>query len=350
MTGPVGSLPTAPVSVVRATLNVAIFFATFVGVCTLVGGFLPFPKVDDVYQKWAYFRAHKDRYDIVFLGSSRFYRQIISRQFDESVKAASGREFRSFNFGLDAMWPPESSFMLRELLSLKPKRLRWVFIEVMEVVTRLDDRNISTRRMAYWHDWRHTWMACRAISGGKVTIGEKCRLYSGHLAIYFRERSNQGRGAEWLHEVFGMDKGKSRDRWTGGKSKDVEGYLGRDKPFEGPERERYDRFLAKAKTSPPLPVVPISDALREALDRMIAEVRAAGAEPILVVSPSLFPNENFASLPENVAVWSFRGANEYPGLYDPMHHFDTGHLNTAGARIFTDLLSARFASHISERK
>jgi hypothetical protein len=348
MTGPAGSLPVVSVSVARTTLNVAIFFATLFGACTLIGGFLPFPKVDGIYQKWAYFRAHKDQYDVLFLGSSRFYRQIVPRQFDDRVKAASGREFRSFNCGLDAMWPPESCFMLRELLSLEPKRLRWVFIEVMEIVSRLDDRNLTTRRMAYWHDWRHTRMVCSAISAGKQPIGEKCWLYTGHLAIYFRERSNQGRGAEWLSAAFGMEKGKS-DRKMSSKLKE-DGYAGRDRELEGPERERYERFLAKAKVSPPLPLVPISDALREALDRMIAEVRAAGAEPILVVSPSLFPNENFTNLPENVSVWSFLGANEYPDLYDPRHRFDIGHLNTAGARTYTDLLSARFANQIAERK
>jgi hypothetical protein len=344
MTGPVGSLPTAPASVARTTLNVAIFFVTLVGVFTLIGGLLPFPKVDDVYQKWSYFRARKDQYDIVFLGSSRVYRQIIPRQFDENVKAASGREFRSFNFGIDAMWPPETNFMLRELLSLAPKRLRWVFIEVTEIVTKLDGRDSTTRRLAYWHDWRHTRMVCRAISAGKQTIGEKCRLYAEHWGIYFREWSSQGRGAEWLSETFGMEEGKSSD------PKEVEGYLGRDKKFEGPEREQYEGFLATAKVSPPLPLVPIGDALREALDRMIADVRAAGAEPILVVSPSPFPNENFTNLPENVAVWSFLGPNEYPDLYDAKYHFDTGHLNPAGARIYTDLLSARFASHIADRK
>jgi hypothetical protein len=61
MSGPVGSMPTAFITVARATLNVASFFATLITVCTTVGKILRFPRVDGTCQKWADFQKNKDQ-------------------------------------------------------------------------------------------------------------------------------------------------------------------------------------------------------------------------------------------------------------------------------------------------
>ena len=61
MSGPVGSMPTAFITVARATLNVASFFAAHIAVCATVGEILPFPRVDGTYQKWAHFRKNKNQ-------------------------------------------------------------------------------------------------------------------------------------------------------------------------------------------------------------------------------------------------------------------------------------------------
>src|SRR4030095_7763999 len=136
-----------------------------------------------------------------------------------------------------------------------------VFIEVMEIATRLEDPSLASRRVAYWHDWHHTSLVFRAVSARPDPVGEKSRLYLGHAAFLAREATNQGRGANWLQRVFEIEKGKSLNRWFQSEWKDAEGYAGRDKPFEGAQREQYEGFVAKAKVAVP-PLVPISDALR----------------------------------------------------------------------------------------
>ena len=156
---------------------------------------------------------------------------------------------------------------------------------------------------------------------------------------------NRGRGAEWLFDVFNVEQRKP-DRWTRGEWTEAEGYSGRDTPFAGPQLEQYQKFVAKGKVSSRAPV-PITAALRGALEKVIGEVRATGAEAILVISPSLVPADNFSELPTGVPVWSYRGPNQFPGLYDPANRFDTGHLNSAGAEIYTDMLALRFARQIT---
>jgi hypothetical protein len=82
----------------------------------------------------------------------------------------------------------------------------------------------------------------------------------------------------------------------------------------------------------------------------VAEVRAVGAEPILVVAPTLDPRENFRELPPGVAVWRYHDVDAYPALYDAENRYDPTHLNDAGAQIFTDLLAARFAELLNTRQ
>jgi len=61
MSGPVGSMPTAFITVAWATLNVASFFAALITVCTTFGEILPFPRVEGTCQKCAHFQKNKDR-------------------------------------------------------------------------------------------------------------------------------------------------------------------------------------------------------------------------------------------------------------------------------------------------
>src|SRR4051812_30071776 len=104
---------------------------TFVGTCRGIDRVLPFPAVPAVGPKYRYFAANRDNYDVLFLGSSRFYHQIIPREFDAAVEKLTGQRLRSFNAAYDAVWPPESYYYLRKLLELRPGKLRWVVIDAM---------------------------------------------------------------------------------------------------------------------------------------------------------------------------------------------------------------------------
>src|SRR4051812_14733423 len=96
----------------RALLPTALFCAALAGTCLGIRAMQPFPKVLGTYQKWLYFQRHKAEIDTVFIGSSRVYHAIIPPRFDAAVTAATGKRLHSFNLGYDAMWPPESLYML----------------------------------------------------------------------------------------------------------------------------------------------------------------------------------------------------------------------------------------------
>lgn len=335
--------------IVRTLLNSAFFCVALAGTCSAISAALPFPKVLGVYQKWLYFQKHKDEIDAVFVGSSRMYHAVIPPQFDAQVEAATGRQVRTFNAAYDAMWPPESLFMVRQLLAMKSKKLRWVFLECLDIYPDLHPETRDTRRTAYWHDWRHTTMAWAAIRDRAFKPLEKWDLATSHGAILLRNWTSQGRGAEWLGYEFGIDRRKKDSRWDPPDEwKNDEGYQPEpDEPLAGAELKQFTEAVEARKTPRPPRQMPPS--LRKAFADIIAEIRATGVEPIIIVTPTIRAEENFAGFPPDVAVWSYHDPNEYPAMYDPANRHDPTHLNHAGAKLFTDLLAARFAATLKTK-
>lgn len=83
--------------------NCGAFLAAVVLGCFVLYSLRSFPDVPGIGPKYGYFREHKDRYDVLFVGSSRFYHQIIPKQFDTRVGENGDARLRSFNFGYDGM-------------------------------------------------------------------------------------------------------------------------------------------------------------------------------------------------------------------------------------------------------
>src|SRR5437016_1679781 len=123
-------------TLLRALTNSAIAAGAFLLTCMGLHAILPFPAIDDgVSQKLRFFAAHKDEFDTLFIGSSRVYFQISPAIFD-GVMRESGSATRSFNFGIGGMFLPESAYVLEQLLTTKPRNLRWVVIEYDELQTK----------------------------------------------------------------------------------------------------------------------------------------------------------------------------------------------------------------------
>ena len=318
----------------RPLLNGAIFLAAVALGCAVLGWLAPFPEVPGIVEKWRYFLPRKDGYDTLFLGSSRFHHQIIPARFD----AAAGT--RSFNFGYDALWLPESSHLLRRLLALRPARLRWVVLDMMDLDSRLEDLNRSTLRTAYWHDWRHTLLVLRDIAASPRKPDEKFALQSEHAAIALRQALNLGRGADLVSRWLDHSRAKKKRKreWE-----DHEGWAaGLEKKIEGEQLELLTRMTLELRTKGIAPV-PIGPVFREALAGMVAAVRRAGAEPVFVIAPTVNPRENYAEAPDGAAILRFNDPARHPSLFAPDRHYDAWHLNEKGAEEFTDALAAEFA-------
>ncbi|MDB6155999.1 MAG: hypothetical protein JWL90_4452 [Chthoniobacteraceae bacterium] len=316
----------------------AVFLAFLALVCGLIGSLHPFPEVNGIAPKLRYFAAHRDDYELLFIGSSRFYRQIIPRQFDAQVENATGVKIRSFNFGWDGCYPPESYFLTRKLLALRPRNLRWVVVEMMDINPLLNEATTESLRMAYWHDWRHTLLVWRRLDALEGRDPKKWKLTVDHGTVFLKQFTALGRSAELLHGQL-LGKKPARDKspaWAG-----AEGFTpGPDSLMAGEELRFFEQQVEQVRRN--LPEAPMSPALSTALIDLIAEIRAAGAEPLFVIAPNCNPLENFRSAPGNVPLFAFNDPNLHPVLFEPAMHYNGAHLNEKGAAIFTRLLAERF--------
>ena len=323
----------APPGVWRALCNGVFFLVACAAGCALVGKLAPFPEVPGIFPKWEYFQANRDRIDVLFIGSSRFYHQIIPAQFDAATGAA-----HSFNCAYDGMWPPESYYLLRKLLALRPAHLRWVVVDLMDINTQLDARNDSTLRMAYWHDLAHTRIAFADILASKFHWNQKFDLLAQHGRLCFSQILNLGRGSELLNKQLVVNPWpKKIPVWANTAGYDV----GPDRGMEGTIRDGFVKTVDRLKVElKPAPVRPV---FRAALHDLIGDIRRAGAEPIFVIAPTINGRENFTELPDNATVFPLNHPADHPELFDPAKHYDAWHLNGKGAVDFTAILAKKFS-------
>ena len=339
-------------SALRTVICAAAFALGWLALATLGGALLPPPQLPVLSEKRAHFLAHADEYDAVFIGSSRVYRGIVPQVFDAELRAR-GHAIHSFNFAMEAVWPPESLYRVREFLRLR-SRVRWVFIELLPVNPRITPENARTLRSIYWHDWRHTMLAGRAITNSRgFTSGEKCGWFALHAELFVRRLSQVSRAAAWIEPRLqprpDMEKTAREEFAFDTPWLDAEGFVPEPATPMPPEvaatfREQVARYAQG------LAPVAVPAYLRDELRDLAATVRAAGAVPIFFITPSITRAENLTDLRAqgiDAELISFKDPARFPALYDPALHFDGPHLNERGARELSRLLAEEFAARLA---
>ena len=295
--------------------------------------------------KLRYFAAKRDEFDVLFVGSSQFFHQIVPGQFDREVGAKNGRKSRSFNFGVPGMWPPESFHLLREVLELHPAHLRWVLIELMDIDTRVSEASGATHRMVLWHDWPHTAMVLDRIAEQPGDFWKQHGARGTHLALWARRFVNHGQGSEF---IIGKMRKNNFGRLKNNDWVKESGYFpGNPTSLAGQPVDDYLAQLAKLKAGPPPP--PMSPALALAVQEIGAAVRAAGATPIFVQCPTVDPRMRFSETVGGPEIWSLNDPTRFPELFDPAVRYDAIHLTPNGAVLFTHLLAERFTERLAAR-
>lgn len=314
------------------------FLSAAIGAASLIGGYLPFPSVPDVAPRYRYFAEHKDEFDTIFIGSSRIRHGIVPEQFDEAA-AKTGFRTHSFNLGYSGMWPPESHYYLRQVLALHPKKLRWVFIELMDYRFRQAEGEAPTMRSVYWHDLPHTGMAWRMVAESPLSLTEKVKLFATHTKQFVQNMTNSGRGADWLEQRYFPVRKKIDTSWIARRGFDPE------PTTEWSEAAKAEYQSQIAVFQQQRPQKRMRPGLLEAVRDIAGDVAYAHAHPIFLVPPTVRVEEHFDEVSiEPVTVFAFDDPARFPRLYLPESHYDPGHLNEAGAREFCDILGEQFAN------
>jgi hypothetical protein len=349
--------PTGRKTVIRALTNTGIGTAAFLITCVGLRVVLPFPEIDGgVSQKFRFFAAHKDEFDTLFIGSSRVYFQISPATFDR-VTRESGMPTHSFNFGIGGMYLPETAYLLEQILNLKPRNLKWVFIEYDELQTKWSPENQSSRRALYWADWKRVSLLLRKLTDAgtdslwlpspaklhDIVLRQKNEKNTRSLLTFYagqfeKNYTNVARAADVLQYFLGRDTKERRASYLGVAS---DGYVSRPNRMSPKQVVEYERGLAAAMAK--TDTHPLSAYAEEAYRQCGQEVRKIGAVPIFLITPST-TQINVAT--ENAGltsvVMAFNNPRTYPHLYRSEVRRDGQHLTKAGAEEFTRIVATNF--------
>ena len=361
----------------------ALFGAAFLGTARLLDRWMPPLEVPVIDEKLAYFADHRDGFDTLFLGSSHTYSQLFPVIFDEVTKRA-GMPTKTFNFGIDGLFPPEDGYVAEKLFALRPKNLRRVFIEISffrngwvgmepDSVRALhwhDDKRVALAwhdafskyhppkpaskpkpfrwkdRRKHWENWRKTfrrWWTDASHGNYGTSLEARLTNMLTHLRIYARRTMNAGRGTDFLAR---LGRGTQRVFDWNVLGKDGTGVRvppSREKIPE-PPLDLFDRRLAEVSAKP-VPLSPMHPALAENLRGIVALVRGVGAEPILFIAPDVTPCRSYLPDEPNLPLFDFTEVAKWPHLFRREGRLDSSHLDLNAARVFTNDFAQMFIDY-----
>jgi hypothetical protein len=329
--------PQAEISPSRKVLNAGITVLVFLLTCAGLNAIAPLPEIDVLGPNLRFFLQHRNDFDTLFIGSSRIRHQISPAVFDRTMGAA-GFPTRTFNFGVDAMVSPEDGYVLERLLSAKPGRLKWVFIELDELQTERVPGAEGTRRWLYWHDLKRTLLIIRAIHERAGYWKARDRLLF-HGALFVKNFTNVGRKMDFSEWISRLWKEEALSKALG---RDGDGYVPLSWEMPVAEAAVYETDLKNAVADSESRFV--SASAEHAYRQVAEEVRRAGAIPIFLITP-LTMQIKLGFRPESgIAdnVMLFNDAGTYPQLYRKEMRLDGNHLNSVAAEEFTRLVAENF--------
>lgn len=295
------------------------------------------PRDQPLEQKWRQFERQADDCEILFLGTSRVYRNLDPAAFEEALYE-QGLSVRSFNLGLPRMSILEAEELAERLAARRPDRLKIVVMEPTLFVFDQDNR-ASEREMAM-HDWRGTRLAVSNTLGAECRRGsawlDRWRHASPHALSFACRSFNLGLAAPLVFPP--LPQKQSETSHAGNEELAGFGPLPVLDDRQAAWRERFRRFLALPQP-PDWRGAPLSDEELDYFQRLLARIRRAGAEPVLLVGPRVkrdshtvavleSRSKHFASVP---LVDYLRGRGEET-LYQIDYWHDFDHLNAVGAR------------------
>lgn len=328
----------------RGLACVAIASLSFVATSWLLHALLPPAIPDDVEAKLKFFAEHKDEFDTILLGSSRIYHAISPEIFDKTT-SENGVQTRTFNFGVNGMFPAETFYFLEQILKTKPRNLKWVVIEMEEIQNKWTDQELGTQRVLYWHDWPRTVLTLKKTldpRGNARWYNKVARLWLArrHLAtnitLFARQFVNVGRGSALLSS-WGKTSAPQANSELGPKQ---DGYRPAGGAMSAERAADFSKRLAQeVSEARPKFVAPATD---EAFRESAARIREVRASPVFVVTPIILQSAvSFRQAPP-APLLVFNDSRKYPALFDTRVRIDDAHLTREGAEEFTRLLAQEF--------
>ena len=308
---------------------------------------LPAPEVPVVSEKLRYLRRSGDAYNVLFIGSSRVHHQIIPELFDRLMNEA-GIRVHSFNLGIDGIRPPEDAFLLEHALQSRHEPLLWVIQEANPIRFREAEQIHDGLRGSYWRDGPRMWLLFQRLLAGKAPRSKNAWQrfgeflhdsgdFWGHCMLWLPKWIHLSEGVPMLHRICQHVSETIPTKQSGD---DFDGYISAGNEAMTEEAEGlYTKDMAALQRNPAVEYYG-DPASQQLIQWSRKTVERHGGKLILVVPPTtndwkFYPDPQFGPPPP---VLDFSNVDQFPELYEYGRRKDSGHLNQAGAELFTRLI------------
>ena len=346
--------------------TVLLFVLVFSGLAFLVTSLLysRFPDRFDYLESALFVQKFEHVYDAedyqtIFVGSSLTYRQIDPILFDSLVGDVASP---SFNLGEAGMFPTRSLKVAERLILNPPHPLKYLFLEL----NRLDyvQDNFSSPEIMFALDHADFYFCFLTILESGLRIDKKLYYSAQYARAYLYKYLGFGYYDLLTRKPSKARLKKSDDFWghqpSGFLSKDVQLSLGLGAKSMTEDRARFladtavvGKNLKMIQKKYRNPTGAYSLTYLNKLKTIISEAESKGIEVILVLPPrgsavtydmclpifQHLPYSHRIDLADPVA---------FPRLYTYEYSFDKIHLNSSGAKAYTEYLSLRFNSITSK--
>ncbi|MBD2614811.1 hypothetical protein H6G94_26630 [Nostoc punctiforme FACHB-252] len=319
------------------------------------------PTLGDVSVKLEYFADHKDDYDVIFLGPSTTYLQVIPKVFDESL-SANGNSLKSFNLGILSANVAEMDFYLQKILALKPAKLKWIFLDCL--VNSFVEEEPTLSRNVYWHTPTKTLENFQLIAESTLPWKIKISAFYANSISFLHRWLGIGYFSNFWHQSSeALPAGISSDKLL-----QEAGYYANDwmKNSEAEKKvfysklESYQQKLTQAKLGiiDPENTYPEKSYATKIIKRLVSRIddleksSNIQVEPIFLIPPALDSVIEHSPILEAVdlgyisTLFAFNNPNSFASLYEVSRRSDERHLNYQGSQEFSRTLAEKFSQHL----
>ncbi len=322
-----------------------------------------------IANKQKVYEESQEKYDVVFVGTSRINHGIDPLTFDKTYQKESGKKVKSFNFGISGATAGESYNVFDYLLE-RDKKPKYVVLELCSIFTALSKKfckeNLHTNRNKYWLDTESLGFAMGNVKGYQLTnhsTWDKIRFRFNYFVNFIENQLGIGMFDSILkYNLVGYPPNKGIGPQKDGYNNiNQSSFDGVQASREGFLKRKHDVHLAKRNKSkkffgdnPPADITMINEPYLNALRAMIQRAEANGVT-LVILAPPLMAVESYEEL--SAVYWNLPNKNrlnltngaKHPNFYKLKNIWDGNHVNHDGAVLFSELLAKKMVNKFKKR-
>ncbi len=297
---------------------------------SLIGG-LPYKNFDPC--RMNFISDNLQDYNVLFIGSSRFGRQIDPVQFDS---ATADYRFHSYNYSFDAAFAPTTINLANHLLDDDSHKIELIILELtpIEFTDRLDPDHVA--RSIGWYSMDDFAFLANSRSGKSEIMTESLRTSANRF--FLLTYRTLAVGEFWKRIVLNADDCSSN-------SNTAEPLPRKEMTAALNTKMNEIREANSNKNLQSYNLDLSSSSYLNKLNLLDSRCKEADIQLIMVVSPRMDIEEiryveSLAKLLDQKNVVRLNSATEHPILYSSALTADAKHFNKDGIPIFTESLTS----------